>query len=200
MNRTERKLEFTRRYMAITGLAGVAVASSMTSGCHRKVSTSSTEYGQVAPVPSLSWREEEEWKIREMKFRDLLDSRGSKDEVAFLSFSGGVDGRAYSDPPDEFMKRLADAKMTLKKASAAISPTFGERDASGRYIGYRDKETGARGSVYWVNIEWVSDNEVKLDIGRLGGPLDGGGHVETLKRENRTWVHEYTGPFKSWVS
>ena len=63
----------------------------------------------------------------------------------------------------------------------------------------RDKATGARGMMVWVVIkEWASPDEVTLDFGLWGGPLDASGKTITcLKKDGQWQIKEETN---IWLS
>ncbi|MCP4094715.1 MAG: hypothetical protein GY748_00595 [Planctomycetaceae bacterium] len=58
----------------------------------------------------------------------------------------------------------------------------------------RDKATNARGTMVWIIIrEWTAANEVTLDFGLWGGPLDASGKTITcLKKDGQWQVKEIT--------
>ena len=76
----------------------------------------------------------------------------------FLSF---IDAEwKYSDPPDEFMKHLRDAGLSLRKASEA------GKTKDGCVI---EKTTGKSGEIIFVGIlKWMSETEAKVRCGRYG--------------------------------
>mgnify|MGYP001165635838 FL=1 len=63
----------------------------------------------------------------------------------------------------------------------------------------RDKESGARGTMVWIVVkEWSSAEEVTLDFGLWGGPLDASGKTITCFKKNGRWeVKEITNV---WLS
>jgi len=52
----------------------------------------------------------------------------------------------------------------------------------------RDKATDDRGTMVWIVIkEWVSPDEVTLDFGLWGGPLDASGKTITCLKKDGQW-------------
>lgn len=63
----------------------------------------------------------------------------------------------------------------------------------------RDKESGARGTMVWIVVkEWSSAEQVTLEFGLWGGPLDASGKTITCLKKNGQWeVKEITNV---WLS
>ena len=146
---------------------------------------------RVLPPPPPGARDRDEADVREAVFRDQLP-RVRTTETCFLSF-GRTRGNEWMDVPDGFIDRLADLNLALRPASKARFP--GEREMEpgdrSRYASIRDPVTGGRGYVYWVGIlRWDGDDACVVDVGRVGGLLDGGGHRSLVRRRDGRWVVE----------
>ena len=179
----------------------------------------------VAGVQSASLEPAEELEILELVFRDLLENR-RPGEVCFISL-GDRDG-VWIDAPDSLLGRLADLGLELKKPSDARFPQPGEMEPDGRhYVPIRDGASGRRGSVYWVRImkpgmrarlpfegldevfksipgapQSGGNAGIEVETGRVGGPLDGGGSWEVVRKEGGRWMLDRApgGVMRSWRS
>jgi len=114
------------------------------------------------------------------------------DETVFLSY-GSVEGQ-WIVPPDAFVHRFDDLKVRTETITKAVFPRPGELEPGGnRFVSIRDSQ-GRRGAVYWVSIvKWRSNDEVEVEVGRLGGPLGGGGYNAVVKRVGGKWMLDLTG-------
>jgi hypothetical protein len=165
--------------------AGVLVAlvlATLGGGCSKKdddpgspsemlpVPTNEAASRTSTEVAARDNRPKEEDDIREVVFRSLL----SKDRVSFLEVLGG-------DPPEDFVKRFADHKAPVRKASdAKISKT-------GR--GHEDKNTGEPGWIHRLGaIRWTLSNEAEVEFSFDEGPRTTGHGTFTVKKANGKWI------------
>ena len=130
-------------------------------------------------------RQEQEDDIREAVFRyQFATNEVSKAEVYFLSVGLGKAGHiifdASHDPSDAFVKRFADSKPIVKKASAS---DFGS--PSGWVA---DKRSGKRGVLFCARtIKWVSETEVEVNGGFVAGMMYARDFTYTLVKEKGKW-------------
>jgi hypothetical protein len=144
-------------------------------------------------------RDADEADVREMVFRqEFLGLKG--DEVIFLSY-GMADGQ-WIEPPEAFLRRFDDLKLPIKSPREAEFPRRGEIHDGGRLTPIRDRTSGKRGAVYWVTMTWRSTDEAAIEVGRVGGPLDGGGHDGVVRRFGKGWVLDRSngGSGRAWRS
>lgn len=52
--------------------------------------------------------------------------------------------------------------------------------------------------VLWIDV--ISKTEVDVSTGEVRGPLDGGGRIFKLRRENDKWIYIKEEMYRSWVS
>jgi len=101
----------------------------------------------------------------------------------------GVGDKA-TDPSDEFMKRLADHKPPVRKASASHF-VLGK--------GLLNTKTGERGLAFRATtIKWISDTEVEVSGGYYEAELSSSGNTYTVKKENGKW--KVTKEKMDWIS
>jgi hypothetical protein len=116
--------------------------------------------------------------IREAVFRYQFGHNGSSQQqsakVYFLSV-----GEKYRDPSDAFMKRFAEHKPPVRKASAS-------QQLRGR--GIVDKRTGELGLAFGVEtIKWISETEVEVRGGYAEAELSASGNTYTVKKQGGKW-------------
>jgi hypothetical protein len=143
-------------------------------------------------------RDQDEAEVREMLFRkEFADN--TPDETIFLSY-GTVEGQ-WIVPPDAFIHRFDDLKLHTETITKAVFPRPGEPELGGnRFVSIRDSQ-GRRGAVYWVSIvRWRSNDEVEVEVGRLGGPLNGGGYQGVVKRSGQKWMLDLADRLIYWRS
>ena len=115
-------------------------------------------------------RESQTDDIREAVFRWQFDHNASSQQKKAQAYFLGVGDR--DDPTDEFMKRFANHKPPVRKASACSA------DAG---KGVRDKKTGEKGLIFRVRkIEWKSDTEVEVQGGYYEGGLSASSNTYTV--------------------
>ncbi len=141
--------------------------------------------GKKAVQPDAS----QEDNIREAVFRYQFKNNASafqdKTEVYFLSIGAG-------DPGDPFMRRFEGHSPVVKKASEAVV-------SSAEVTGVRDKKTGQRGLIFKQGtIEWIEDNQVKVEGGYYEAGLSASGNTYSVVKENDTWV--VTNSEMHWIS
>jgi hypothetical protein len=123
-------------------------------------------------------RESQTDDIREAVFRWQFDHNASGQQKKAQAYFLGVDDKD-ADPTDEFMKRFADHKPPVRKASACSA------DAG---KGVRDKKTGEKGLIFRVRkIEWKSDTEVAVKGGYYEAGLSASSNTYTVKKEKGKW-------------
>jgi hypothetical protein len=134
-------------------------------------------------------RENQEDDIREAVFRYQFDHNASAQQKTAKVFFLGVEGKA-GDPSDAFMKRFADHKPPVRKASAS-------HFVKGK--GILDKTTGEQGLAFSVtSIKWISDTEVQAKGGYYEAEESSSGNTYTLKKENGKW--KVTKNKMNWIS
>jgi len=117
--------------------------------------------------------------IREAVFRYQFDHNASGQQKTAKVFFISV-GEKTTDPSDELMRRFADNKPPVRKASASDSV---------RGKGIIDKTTGERGLVFRVTgIKWITDIGVEADGGYYESGTSSSGNTYTLKKENGKWI------------
>jgi len=123
--------------------------------------------------------------IREAAFRYQFRKNASglqqKAKVYFLSVRNAQDEKNH-DPDEAFMKRFADHKPRVAKASEAHASSEG---------GVRDMKTGERGLLFDLGeIRWISDDTVEIDGGYYEGGLSASGNTYFLKKKTGKWIVE----------
>jgi hypothetical protein len=113
--------------------------------------------------------------IREAVFRYQFQHNASgqqrKAEVYFLS---------SKDLSDEFMSRFRDNKPPVKRSSQ-VTPR--------KFDGVKDKVSGKSGLIFYVgSIDWVGENEAKVEGGYFEASLSASGNVYELRRESGKWI------------
>ncbi len=84
----------------------------------------------------------------------------------------------------------------LDQLAVEFRPAIGAKLDKG-YV--RDIETNTRGTMVWIAVvEWLSSEEVTLEFGLWGGPLEASGKTITCLKKNGEWqVQEVTNV---WLS
>lgn len=127
--------------------------------------------------------------IREAVFRYQFDHTASGQQKTAKVYFLGV-GEKATDPSDEFMKRFADHKPPVRKASASHFV---------RGKGLLDKKTGERGLAFRNTlIKWISDTEVEVSGGYYETELSSSGNTYTVQKENGKW--KVTKSKVNWIS
>lgn len=131
-------------------------------------------------------REAQTDDIREAVFRWQFEHNASglkkKAGAYFLQI-----GEKRGDPTDKFLKRFADHKPPVRKASGCHGDPV------------RDKTTSEQGIIFSVtNIEWKSDTDVVVKGGYCEGGLSASGNTYTLKKDKGKW--QVTGDRMDWIS
>jgi hypothetical protein len=127
--------------------------------------------------------------IREVVFRHQLDSWDSymqkTKRVYFLSV-----GEQDEDPSDDFIKRFANHKPPVRKASAS---------KKGPHLEVMDKNTGEAGLILRVSsIMRISDIEVEVQGGYDQSGRSASGNIYTVKKINGKW--SVTQDKRTWES
>jgi hypothetical protein len=74
----------------------------------------------------------------------------------------------------------------LDQLTVKFRPAAGAKLENG-YV--RDTKSNARGMMVWVAVkEWLSSEEVTVEFGRWGGPLDASGKTITCVKKNGNWL------------
>jgi hypothetical protein len=127
--------------------------------------------------------------IREAVFRWQFDHNASGQQTNAQVYFLEV-GEKGGDPTDEFMKRFADHKPSVRKVSASSA-------SAGK--GVLDKKTGEKGLIFRVtSIEWKSDTEVDVSGGYYEAGLSASGNTYTLKKDKGKW--KVTNDKMHWIS
>jgi hypothetical protein len=107
-----------------------------------------------------------------------FEHNGSGQQQSAKVYFIGV-GEKASDPSDAFMRRFADHKPPVRKASAS------------HYVehkGILDKKTGEQGLAFRAtSIKWISDTEVEVGGGYYEAELSSSGNIYTVKKEHGKW-------------
>lgn len=130
----------------------------------------------LADGPSQAKEEDD---IREATFRYQFqhNASGMKQNAKVYFLSLGEEKR--TDPSDEFMKRFADHKPSVKKVSSS----------TGGPQGIKDKDTGEPGLIFRVQkIKWVDDTTAEVEGGYYEAGLSASGNTYYLKKEKDKWV------------
>lgn len=131
------------------------------------------------PDPAKAKDEDE---IRIAAFRQMFKG-ASAGETCFIAFrEAGIAGWIY--PSDQFMSRLADPRLTLRKVTETRPPEWGEPVIPG-YI-------------YSVQIEWLAPDRAKVRAELTRGPLSGGGFEYLIVRQAGAWAYKET--VGSWAN
>ncbi|HLX95794.1 MAG TPA: hypothetical protein VKU37_08625 [Verrucomicrobiae bacterium] len=134
-------------------------------------------------------RESQVDDIREAVLRYQFDHNASGQQKTAKVYFIGV-GEKATDPSDDLIKRFADHKPPVRKASAS------------HYVqgkGILDKKTGEQGLAFNVgNIKWISDTEVEVYGGYYEGNLSSSGNTYTVKKESGKWI--VTKDKIDWIS
>jgi hypothetical protein len=127
--------------------------------------------------------------IREAVFRYQFDHNASGQQKTAKVYFLGV-GEKATDPSDDFMKRFANHKPPVRKASASHFV---------RGKGLLDKKTGERGLAFRNTlIKWISDTEVEVSGGYYEAELSSSGNTYTVQKENGKW--KVTKSKMNWIS
>jgi hypothetical protein len=199
-----------KRIGRLSGLVWLAIAC-VAAGCHSQPAPAPLPNDQdLSPDPRVNAptvptrlavpgpRDQDEADVREMLFRKEFAGH-IPDETVFLSY-GMVEGQ-WIVPPDAFIHRFDDLKLQTEPITSAVFPRPGEIEPGGQRLAPIRDSRGRRGAVYWVSIgKWRSDDAVEVEVGRLGGPLDGGGYQAVVKRARGKWMLELTGEQLHWRS
>jgi hypothetical protein len=117
--------------------------------------------------------------IREALFRYQFEHNASAQQQTAHDYYLAV-GEEGADPSDEFMRRFADHKPLVHKASACrIKPSTGE------VVNKRNGKPGLR--FRQGTITWVSAIEVTVWDGYDEANVSSSGNTYTLKRQNGRW-------------
>lgn len=123
--------------------------------------------------------------VLEAAFRDQL-RHAERNATVFISLGPPEN---WQDPPPQFLERLNDLHHRLKPVSKARFPERAEMETPDRFRGVEDPATGKRSWIYWAEISnWVSETEVRVDVGVFAGPLAGGGGVCVFELRNGKWI------------
>jgi hypothetical protein len=134
-------------------------------------------------------RQDQEDDIREAVFRYQFDHNASGQQKTAKVYFLGV-GEKSTNPSDDFMKRFANHKPPVRKASASHFV---------RGEGLLDKKTGERGLAFRAtNIQWISDTEVEVSGGYYEAELSSSDNTYTLKKEDGKW--KVTKDKMNWIS
>jgi hypothetical protein len=134
-------------------------------------------------------RQSQEDDIREAVFRYQFEHNASGQQKTAKVFFIGVEGNA-GDPSDMLLKRFADNKPPVRKASAS-------HFVKGK--GIVDKQTGELGLAFSVtSIKWISDTEVQANGGYYEAEESSSGNTYTLQKENGKW--KVTKSKMNWIS
>ena len=127
--------------------------------------------------------------IREAVFRYQFDHNASGQQKTAKVYFIGV-GEKATDPSDDLIKRFAEHKPPVRKASTS------------HYVqgkGILDKKTGEQGLAFSVrSIKWISDNEVEVYGGYYEAELSSSGNTYTVKKESGKW--RVTKDKMDWIS
>jgi hypothetical protein len=97
----------------------------------------------------------------------------------YLSLGGTLNLKG-TDVSDEFLKRFDGNKPSVLRYSEADVDVV---------KGVTDKRTGVKGLIFEVRtIEWVSEDEVKVEGGYYENGTSSSGEEYTVKREGGKWV------------
>lgn len=132
--------------------------------------------------------------LLEVAFRQVL-TRYHHDEAVFLSLRWDAEAGIWNEPPPELIARFKDHTFKIRPISEArfVKP----EDKRGKW-GVQERDTGKKGTVYFVSIVKKDGDEYILETGF---------HVEALYAEmveykaNRIggkWTLKPTG--KGWIS
>lgn len=132
----------------------------------------------------------------EVALRDMLPM--AKDEpVAFIALRWAKDGSPI-DPPKSLLTRLAEIKPRVAPASEARLPMKGERVGT-RYRGVEDPQTGKPAKIFYAMvIRRHTADQIELQVGRYGGPLNANGYNAILERRKGKWI--LSSKRNHWVS
>ena len=171
------------------------VASFILMGCqNRQPSTNPAENSRRGDESREPPRTDPQ--LIEAALRSFLPS-ARRDEVIFIAV--GQTEKAWTDPSPELLAHLSDLNIPLHKASEAVLP-HGEVEPDGRYRGIRD-QSGQNGAIYFARITtWFGENEADVTVGRIGGPLNGGGRLERWAKQDGQWKIKEIGVVRTWAS
>ena len=94
--------------------------------------------------------------------------------------------REHWNQQGDWVSMPAQFAPWLDQLAVDFKPAVGAKLENG-YV--RDAETNVRGMMVWVAVkEWLSPEEVTLEFGRWGGPLDASGKTITCFKKNGTWL------------
>ena len=123
-------------------------------------------------------RQGQEDDIREAVFRYQIDPSGTGQQKATTVFFLGLNVKD-GDPSDEFMKRFANHKPPVRKATAS------------HYVpgkGILDLKTGEQGMALMIDrIKWISDTEVEVEGGHYLTEMSSSSKTFSLKTEKGKW-------------
>ena len=117
--------------------------------------------------------------IREIVFRKFLELRHSNSDKNSKVYYLQIDDN--KDPSKNLLKKFADYRVTIKKASELII-SVGDSDPVSDSLA---KEKGVLFSI--SKLDWKSKNEVKVNAISYSGNLGSDGCSYTLKRVNGEW-------------
>ncbi|HEY1172592.1 MAG TPA: hypothetical protein VGH19_14575 [Verrucomicrobiae bacterium] len=140
-------------------------------------------------------RQQETNDILETLFRyQIATNQVTEAKVYFLSVSLNAKGQdifdSARDPSIDFMKRFADLKTPVQKASAS---TFSQ---AGWVV---EKRNDQRGVIFnSEKIKWISPTEVEVTGSFYAGMLYARGYTFTVKKEKDKW--SVTAATETWMS
>jgi hypothetical protein len=128
-------------------------------------------------------RQAEELDIYEVTFRYLFEHNASGQQQGAGAYFLQIGEEATTDDLDDvFMKRFADVKPSVKRAS--------ESESSAEK-GVIDKSTGVKGLLFNVGKpKWISDTEVEMSGGYYEAGLSSAGYTYRLKKTSGKWAVE----------
>ena len=124
--------------------------------------------------------------IRETVFRYQFPKNVRDDSIVLFISVYDSTTKKRSDPSPEFMKRFAQHRPRVLKASGAAT------DPQQCVI---DPKTGKKSVIWEVGeIVWKSENEVEVSGGYAGGPFSGSWSTYFLRKKNGQWAVERDRP------
>ncbi len=178
------------------GLVLCAACSDNTSGPNTRDPYPAHVQTHVGNVASLS---ADESAICELVLRDWLLSLGTLEPVeGFVAVGRSADER-WLDPPADFMQRMIDVGVNLRKASEARIPKPDEMVGLRRYRSVEHPETGKPAFIHYVVIaRWRNDREAEVVAGAHGGPLSSHGYFAVVEKKDGRW--QFKGKKQSFLS